>query len=939
MTRIASVVALLLAVPVCAQDAALTRQVEFIRALARDLGFINLAQEEVDRLMKDKKAADATKQIAQLGIEISLFGAKGTRNDREAQRRLFKDALDRSKEFIDRYRGDPVALPAQITLGDACFEFGRFLADEVEIARADAPDRVKELEEQATAVFQLGKDTCDEVMAALGAAAASDGEAKFKRAIAWLRKGVLLREHARAVKKDRDYLASAAKTALEDLAMEMGEETILGMRAMFERSQVDEVIGKLDEASSNYTDTIDAIYTALTEQELPPSSRELLGSMLQEAYEHLTTTQLLQGKSDEVLAAIKDFDERLKKLDAEEDPRFGHSVRLNQARALAETGDKTKVSQALQLATKINADHPADLIGLKAKTLLRDILSMQASLVSADLLYQVALGDYQSKRYEQAVQGFKRAIGAMTAEDGAKIGMPAHLNLARCFMSQTRPIEAMFALRAGISGYPQGEGASDASRLMEIAIRQVRSLTKNDASLDTFVTDATRLAASVGGARTQDKVNWDAAATNMSQNKFAEAATAFAQVSADSPYYELALVRQVQAWKAAKQVDKALAAAAAYKKWRDGDGAAAKNTTNRPQAEAELEFHTADLLFQQANGDIGGKKDPAKFNEVVAKLSDYAARHGKAAPALEQAAYDLLARSHTEIGQRDKAEEAYRNLRKIAPDNSRVPKLATVIFSAHHENVKALDLELQAAIKANSPNVAQTAKSLDAARKATVAFGLDYLRSSPSPQYPILFLSMQNADELKDWNAAQEFANKLVDAFGNDPQQKNKVDTFVRPVLGKILLRQSKFREAYDMLVAAEKQLDAGGQLRAASYPVKQLLCQALGGWREIDNKGDAVTFTGLGRANEAYDKYWGEVKRFALSQQRGVTDYSLEWYAFHWEAYWYALQASQKDTKYRRYAETLYNLSRATDNFESLKKLGPKGEELFTLFQKTPLR
>src|SRR5690606_8517378 len=224
-----------------------------------------------DRLLKDKKAADEFKAVAQLGIEISLYGAMGLRNDREKQRTLFKEAVERSKEFIDRYRGDPAALPAQITLTEACYQFGRFLADEVEIARSDAPDRVKEVEEQAAAVFMLGRETCDEVMAALASKAKDDSEAKLQRGLAWLRKGILLREHARAVKKDRDYLADTARSTLEDLAITYGEETILGMRAMFEGCKVDEVVGQTETAASAYRDTIDAIYEALTEQEgLPP---------------------------------------------------------------------------------------------------------------------------------------------------------------------------------------------------------------------------------------------------------------------------------------------------------------------------------------------------------------------------------------------------------------------------------------------------------------------------------------------------------------------------------------------------------------------------------------------------------------------------------------------------------------------------------------------
>lgn len=918
-----------------AQKAVIDRQIEFIRALARDLGFVALAQEETDRLLKDKKAADEFRQVAQLGIEISLYGAKAIRNDRERQRTLFKDALDRSKEFIERYRGDPAALPAQITLTEACYEFGRFLADEIEIARSDAPEKVHDLEEQAASVFQLGKDTCDEVMAALASAAKTDVDTNLKRGVAWLRKGILLREHARAVKKDRDYLATTARSTLTDLALEIGEETILGMRAMFESSQVDEVVGKLDSAADNYRGTIDAIFEALTEQELPPAARTLLGSMMQEGYDRLTTTLLQMGKSDDVVAAVGEFDQRLKKLEAEEDTRFGHSVRLNYARALAESGDKDKVAQGLAIAAKINDEHPADVVGLKAKNILRDILGMQASLVSGELLYQIALGDLQSRRYEDAAQGFKRAIAAMSPAEATKFGMLAYLNLGRAFGAQTRPLEAVYALRTGLTRYKDSDAtaAADAGRLLEVAMRQVRFLSKNDSAFDALNNEAIQLAASVGGAQSQDKVNWQMAGDKMSQGKYTEAAAAYALVSAESPYHELALVRQVQAWKAAKDPAKALAAADTYRKWREGAGKAP--TTNRDLAEAELEFNLGDLAFMQATGDAGAKADPSKFQEVVTRLADYPKRFNSVAPNLSQYAYDLLARAHVELGQRDKAEEAYRSLAKLAPDSSLVPKLSTAIFVSHYDNVKHLSDELDGAYKNNSDKAAikSVAAKLSAARKATVAFGRDYARSAAKPQYEILYIALQNADELRDWTSAQELANKILELYGKDAKQQSKVDQYVRPILGKILLRQQKVREAYDMLVAAEKEFDAGGTMRAAAFPVKQLICQCLGGWREVDERGDVVSFPGLGRPAEAYDKQWTEVKPFALSSQRGVTDFSLPWYEFHWEAYLYASLAGAKDSKYKDYAEKLYRIASSTDNFDSLRKLGPRGEELAQLF------
>src|SRR5690606_14945198 len=157
-----------------------------------------LAQAEVDRLQKDNKDAADFKRIVQLGIEISLIGAR-SRPDREERRTLFKDALDRSKDFIDRFSEEPVADQARLTMVEACYEYGRFLIDEIEIARQEAPERVKELEEQAIQVYRDGIEACEKVMARLAAGAKEDGsDAQRDYFRTWLLKAVLQREHARA---------------------------------------------------------------------------------------------------------------------------------------------------------------------------------------------------------------------------------------------------------------------------------------------------------------------------------------------------------------------------------------------------------------------------------------------------------------------------------------------------------------------------------------------------------------------------------------------------------------------------------------------------------------------------------------------------------------------------------------------------------------------
>ena len=122
------IVALTVFSPLKGQQSALEREALFVRNLATKLRFISLAQSEVDRMKQRYKDSTDFQSVAQLGIEISLLGAKAHPN-RAEKRTLYQDALERCQQFLERYSDGPAALGARMTLADASLEFGKFLAD------------------------------------------------------------------------------------------------------------------------------------------------------------------------------------------------------------------------------------------------------------------------------------------------------------------------------------------------------------------------------------------------------------------------------------------------------------------------------------------------------------------------------------------------------------------------------------------------------------------------------------------------------------------------------------------------------------------------------------------------------------------------------------------------------------------------------------------
>jgi hypothetical protein len=79
-----------------AQQQRLDREIGFVRALAREMRFIELAKEEADRLASEFRGAGDQDKIAQLAVEVAYYGAR-SRGDRTQQRQLFKEAIGRSK--------------------------------------------------------------------------------------------------------------------------------------------------------------------------------------------------------------------------------------------------------------------------------------------------------------------------------------------------------------------------------------------------------------------------------------------------------------------------------------------------------------------------------------------------------------------------------------------------------------------------------------------------------------------------------------------------------------------------------------------------------------------------------------------------------------------------------------------------------------------------
>ncbi|HZN39834.1 MAG TPA: hypothetical protein VFD82_13575 [Planctomycetota bacterium] len=914
----------------------LDREISFVRALARDMS-LELARSESDRLAAEFRSAGDQDKIALLAIEISYHGAR-TRSDRNQQRTLYREAIAGSKELIARSSDVAVQTAARTTLANASREFGQVLVEALDVARVESPERGKELEDEASLVFAAGIEACSKVMERLRPPR-KDPQQETEYYLMWLRRGVLARERARAVVAERSVLLPKAIDDLTSLVLEAGEETAIGLRGMFEIAQCNEVAGKILDALRSYRTTIDQIATSLQaartrELDLTQEMQRFLFEMMQEVYARAGQLMVHEGSAGtgELFAAfranMKLFGEQDKDLFEVASEQHGHLVLLAESRFLAASGNQAKVSQALAMARRIHDRHRGDHVGEKARALLRGMIETHASLVSGGLLLELGKGALEHQDYELAVTDLRRCIAVLDDSEPAT-RLAAWQLLGAAHSASGRHREAMLALCEGLEqlGSSNQERAGEAANELERAVANHKRQVGADPS---FEPDHARAAALIArySATGGSMQCWKTANALFNDGKFREAIAEYAKIESGFLHYEQARVLIARAWSATGDFDVARRTLAEYRAWVADNPLPASDTSRlqvRRAAAAEAAFAEVQMSYVEARGsaELQRKQDLTKYPAALENARAYIADAGKDGEANLATVLEYIGRLHADLAELDRAEEAWAQLK--TKDAARASRLAACIFQEYQSQVKTLGVELDNVIANDQDEAAVDAatQALNAMRTRLVAIGSDYIASSPKPQLAILIATMQGYEALDNWPRVEEIARKTIDLHG--AATNRAIEQFVRPKIGEALLQQRHFQQAYDLLVEAERA-------NPDNFEVKRLVCRALGGWFEFSKTGANTRVAGLDRPADAYRKYYTEYR--VWGDRPEVSMYSLAWYRFQWEAYWFARQAGLADSKFKEIADKFYRIARSTDDFAKLKTYGREGRLLFRFFQ-----
>jgi tetratricopeptide (TPR) repeat protein len=922
---------------------AVQQEVNFIRKLAKDWGFVDLAKDALNQLRKDSSGALDDQLLAQLEAEILYLGAKRI-PDLDRRRQVLQKALQKFEDYLAQYGREEGALEVLYNLGEACEFFGEYLRQAQE-AEKD-PDKRKTLQEELVQVYTKGIQACNDLMDRTEEKREESPKARLYYYRSWLRKGVLQREWGRVVPQDRAIKVKEAVTTLEDMVLEAGEETPLGMIGLLEIAQCQDVLGDTEMAIAQFNDTVEIVSERLRDQDNPvtPAQGMLLFNILERAYVKTTEVLLREGKTKDVLKHLDSFKKISKEFERDPSFRLGDQVLLNGAQALMDTGSQQNINQALDTARNVARRHPTDFIGLKAKELIKQILSVASGNISAEALYQAASGDFQSGKDQQAIEGFKKVLTSLkTEEEKNKYGLRSWGKMGDAFRRQGRLIEAFYAFREGLKHFRHTDAAF-ASAIVDRLVGVVRLKKKatKDNFFKTLEEEANRIAVSTGG-KSKNRILWNKVQAALDGKDPRKALIPLNQIGKDFLRYDLVPVYKAIAHYKLKDFTKARKELTGflkfvsdpYNKLPPSEG---QRISVREIAVGQAKFYLGLMDAEEALGlgkMKGRKPNPTKLKNIVEAFRGFREKY-KGNPSMAsfaQLASFYLIRGYVGLEQIETAELEYQRFSKDFPKSPQLSQAAMILFTARDGRVSAIRKEMAAIKKKFEKNPSVEKEWFEIQKRfklgvlKTLSFARTYLQIEKSPDYALLRKAAKLASEIQDWDQAELFLQKIVQVFGESPTEKDKISKFIKPELAQILLRKLEFRKALQLLNDSLK-------LRPKSYKLKLLKARALGGWIDMDKKGRIVNPGGLERFEEAYSLLWGEKGYRRYIQSKKVQKYSLAWYRFYLDCLDIALKASRKgNSDYLDFAKSLFNIANSTDDFETLKALGAEGKKLYRLF------
>ncbi|MEW6073410.1 MAG: tetratricopeptide repeat protein [Planctomycetota bacterium] len=867
-------------------EAQVQADIQFARGLAARFQFVDLAEEVIGGLERERLSGELQEELALAKCEVYYVGAK-KEGDKVKRLGLYEKSLGSFETFIAAHPRSESTAAAQRTYIDLCNAYASVMERALEEALGEEAEALRQ---KIRAVLEKGLKVVGDLIELYP----SDPSIQQKSELNQLRlnKGQMLITLAK-ISQEGTFLFLQADKVLEALALD--DETsgwaynayILLAKSKIAQAKFSESTAYSEYVIDRMIPVTAADRALLDWAAMPQDFKARRWELVERAAADLLMSCIATGDVGSATKWALHFHNSWKRDGFDLSP-LGYLSLLEVGRTLLNSGGfiggveadadlqwfeteeamrdagftarrntRSAVELALQIAQQVNDANKGNILQVHAQKLISEIRDLPDVVLAPDVLFEAAKGEYNAKNFREACDALKGVARTLDAHDEAtrRQYMPELLHfLGKAFEKLGRPLEAAMCYREAATTW---EGSPDFDPLNArgyySAMGEVKNAAKGDPLVNKRWLEAEALRVRMD-SRDTDTIKWRQAEREYDQESWEAARAKYLEIAEGNQYYEQAVVKAALCLLKIGDVAKGVAELEQYVDVYVPD------PLHRLQQEAKLAVRK--MATAQAVYNLGRiASSDGRYERVVKLFAKFTTEYPDQTSYGPNAVWMLIT-ARLALGQLEEAKADFAILLEKYPDHKATGTAALKLY----EELKVL---LAAAEKAGD-----TAQVLDVKRQMADLMCRSNA-SDASPSYQNLRTEATLWMDVQDWAKAEAAGRRSVQAAGKDPASQANIEKFALPDLGRCLLRLKRVQEAYDILSPLIPDPNDAAQWKVSASTTADW-CRSVCGWVEGD-AASVIEQPGVGTAAdfEKASVLWLKLEKFEAQERK-------------WECSWY---------------------------------------------------
>ncbi|MFT7668469.1 MAG: tetratricopeptide (TPR) repeat protein [Planctomycetota bacterium] len=512
---------------------------------------------------------------------------------------------------------------------------------------------------------------------------------------------------------------------------------------------------------------------------------------------------------------------------------------------------------ALRIAQQVVKENPKNVLRMKGQHLIAEIIE-RGGEVDPAVLYEAAEGKYFAEKDQVALSSFKQVLAALEGKDKAmrvELGPKTFLRMGNTYKAMDLAFEAAMAYREGCTtwrGDPENDqhNANGYYKMMQELTQQ----SPGDAVLKQMFEESQNIAAELS-TRDQDQILFDQAESMRRKREYPGAIAKYKQIKQSAIDYEKALVNIAVCTNRSGKADEAHLLFVDYieKFVKDPKNAVTgSKVVKRTDAMATASFYRCFHLFNKE-----------KYSEVIST----SAKYYEDFPDQTNMAPWTMGMVGASYAKTEKIAEAKAMLLELMANYTDSVRISPLSNSIYAELTKSLE------------------GTTDPAKRAELLTEMALLletgnSTAPKPSMTNLRNESKHWIELENWEKAVAVLERIVEKFGDDPEQSKSMAAYIKPDLAQSYLELERVAEAYVILSEMMSSLDGKPSKRTGFNYARSVI-----GWVH-GSASDIVEVPGAGQTEEAMKEAVDKLNSLSNSVKEKWT---CEWYELKFmQAYGY---------------------------------------------------